>query len=331
MGHHATAMKAISRDRYGSPDVLSLREVPIPAVPEDGVLVKVVAASVNRADLDYLYGTPGIVRIAYGLGRPRVHRVGLDVAGTVEAVGPMVTRLRIGDRVFADLFEHGHGAFAEYVAAPERAFAVIPHGVSFEDAACLPEGGILAVLGMGTRNGVQAGDRVLINGASGSVGPFAVQIAKARGAEVTGTARGSKLDFVRAIGADHALDYTREDFTRQGVRYDRIVDVWATHGVGAIRRALTPDGDYVAIGGSLRLVFWASAVGLGMRALGSRQRIGLPTWQPFEPQARAELTRLAETGVIRPVIDRRFPLAEAAGALRYVDDGHAMGKVVITI
>ena len=324
-------MKAITRDRYGSPDVVRYGEVPKPEVAEDGVLVKVAAASVNRADLDYLYGTPGIVRIAYGLRRPRVHRVGLDVAGTVEAVGPAVSRLRVGDRVFADLFAHGHGAFAEYVTAPERAFATIPHGVSFEDAATLPEGGILAVLGLGTRDGVQTGDRVLINGASGSVGPFAVQIAKARGAEVTGTARGSKLDFVRSIGADQALDYTREDFTRQGIRYDRIVDIWATHGVRAIRRALASDGDYVAIGGSLPLVLGTSAMGLVMRAFGSRQRIGLPAWQPFEPRALAELLRLAETGVVRPVIDRRFPLAEAADALRYVDDGHALGKVVITV
>lgn len=324
-------MRAIVRDRYGGPDVVRLEEVERPSAEGDRVVVRVAAASVNRADLDYLYGTPAGLRVITGLRGPRNHRVGLDVAGTVETVGPAVTTLRPGDRVFADLFDFGHGAFAEYAAAPERAFARIPTGVSFEDAATLPEGGILAVMGTGTREGVQPGQRVLVNGASGSVGPFAIQIAKARGAEVTATTRAEKFDFVRSLGADHALDYRRDDFTRQGIRYDRIIDIWASRGIRDIRRALAPRGDYVAIGGSLRLVFASSAVGLLLRAFRSGQRIGLPAWSAFEPKARAEMLRLVEAGVIRPVIDRRYPLDAAAEALRHVDDGHAQGKVVVTV
>jgi NADPH:quinone reductase-like Zn-dependent oxidoreductase len=180
------------------------------------------------------------------------------------------------------------------------------------------------------RGGVQPGHRVLVNGASGSVGPFAVQIAKAAGAEVTGTARTGKLDFVRSLGADHAIDYTREDWTRQGVRYDRILDVWATKGIGAIRRALTPTGVYAPIGGSLRRVFGNVLLGFVMGPF-SRQRIGLPLWRPFDPEGVAALSAMLEAGTIRPIIDRRYPLAEAADAMRHVDSGQALGKVVITV
>jgi NADPH:quinone reductase-like Zn-dependent oxidoreductase len=323
-------MKAWVRDRYGPPDVLRLEELPTPEVADDGVLVRVVASSVNQADLDYLYGKPWMTRIATGLQRPSSPRVGLDVAGVVDAVGKDVTGLRPGDNVFGDMTEFGHGAFGEYVSAPARAFALIPAGISLEDAATVPQAGILAIQGLNAKGRIRAGDKVLINGASGSVGPFSIQISKSMGAEVTGVARTEKLDFVRSLGADHVIDYTREDFTKLGNRYDRILDMAASRGIGEIRRSLTPTGAYVAIGGKLTLVFGAMLVGLVM-PLAGKQRAGLPLWKPFNPPDVATLSRMLEAGTIKPVIDRRYALAEVPDALRRVDARLAQGKVVITV
>ncbi len=323
-------MKAWVRDRYGPPDVLRLEELPTPAVAADGVLVRVAASSVNQADLDYLLGDPWMTRLATGLRRPTNPRVGLDVAGVVEAVGADVTRFKPGDDVFGDMTEFGQGAFGEYVSAPARAFALIPAGSSLEDAATVPQAGILAIQGLNAKGRIKAGDRVLINGASGSVGPFAIQIAKSMGAEVTGVARTEKLAFVLALGADHVLDYTQQDFTTLGNRYDRILDMAASRGIGQIRRALTPTGAYIAIGGKLSLVFGAMLVGLVM-PLAGKQRAGLPLWKPFNPPDVAALTRMLEAGTIKAVIDRRYPLAEVPDALRRVGDRLAQGKVVITV
>jgi NADPH:quinone reductase-like Zn-dependent oxidoreductase len=323
-------MKAWVRDEYGPPDVLRLAELPTPAVADDGVLVRVVASSVNQADLDYLYGKPWMTRIATGLRRPSNPGVGLDVAGVVEVVGKDVTGLKPGENVFGDMTEFGHGAFGEYVSASARAFAPIPAGTSLEDAATVPQAAILAIQGLNAKGRIKAGDRVLINGASGSVGPFAVQMAKSMGAEVTGVARTEKLDFVRSLGADHVIDYTREDFTKLGNRYDRILDMAASRGIGEIRRSLTPTGAYVAIGGKLTLVFGAMLVGLVM-PLAGKQRAGLPFWKPFNPPDVATLSRMLEAGTIKPVIDRRYALAEVPDALRRVDARLAQGKVVITV
>jgi len=323
-------MKAFIRDRYGSPDILEFTDIDIPVVADDGVLVRVLASSVNQADLDYLYGRPAVARLGTGFRRPTNRGLGLDVAGQVETVGTDVTRFRPGDEVFGDMTEFGYGAFAEYVAAPERAFAPIPSGITPEGAATVPQGAILAIQGLQARRPVRTGDRVLINGASGSVGPWAVQIAKALGAEVTGVASTKKLDFVRSLGADHVVDYTREDFTRLGHRYDRIIDVMATRSVSDIRRALTPRGVYIVIGGSIARLFWIMVAGLVISATGG-QKLRIAYWKPFNPPDVAALAELLEAGKIRPVIDRRYPLAEVRDALRYVEDGHAMGKVVITL
>ena len=255
--------------------------------------------------------------------------VGPDVAGVVEAVGPEVTTYKPGDEVFGDMTEFGHGAYAELVVAPAHAFAPVPAGVSLEDAATTPQAAILAIQGLNAQGGIKAGDKVLINGAAGSVGPFAIQIAKARGAVVTGVASTTKLDFVRSLGADHVLDYTRDDYTELGQRYDRILDMAAFHSIFEIRRALTRTGGYTAIGGSLVNVFGAMIVGVPMRLAG-KQRAGLPLWKPFRAEDVADLSRMLVDGTIKPIIDKRYPLAAVPDALRYADEGHAHGKVVIT-
>ena len=324
-------MKAALRDRYGSPDVVEVQEVDRPVPADDQILVRVHAASVNRADLDGIEPRPGFVRLFMGLRAPREKRVGIDVAGVVEAVGPGATRFRPGDRVFADLFAHGQGAFAEYVCTKEKAFLTIPDGISFEDAATLPHSAILAIQGLRTRGGttVGSGSRVLIDGASGNVGPFAVQIAKVLGAEVTGTCRTEKVEFVRSLGADHVIDYTAVDYTRTGERYDWILDTDSHHSIRACRRALRPKGRYVTLGGQSWPIFAAMLVG-SILSLASDRKSGLMLWwRPFDAGDVATLTRLIAEGKLTPAIDRRFPLGEIVEALRHVDDGHARGKVLV--
>ena len=326
-------MRAAWRDRYGPPEVVSVRDVPRPTPRADEVLVRVHVAAVNRADLDGILPRWAFIRLFFGLRKPRVKTVGLDAAGTVEAVGPDVTRFKPGDRVFGDMFAYGNDAFAEYVCAPEKAFLPIPDGMSLEIAATLPHSAVLALQALRTRSGrtIRPGDRVLIDGASGNVGPFAVQIAKHMGAEVSGTCRTEKLDFVRSLGADHAIDYTTTDYTRQGERYDWIVDVDSHHSVRAAARALKPGGVYVTCGGSatsmLGSVFGGALIG---RATGKKLGL-LLWWKPFKPDDVARLTRLVTDGAIRPAIDSRFPLADVVGALRRVHDGRARGKVLITV
>jgi NADPH:quinone reductase-like Zn-dependent oxidoreductase len=324
-------MKAAVRDRYGTLDVVVVREVDRPRPLDDQVLVRVRAASVNRADLDALGPKPGFVRLFMGVRSPRVHGLGLDAAGEVEAVGPNVTRLKPGDRVFGDMFSFGSGSFAEYVCATERAFLPIPVGMTFEEAATLPHSAVLAVQGLRLRDGrtVKAGDRVLIDGASGNVGPFAVQIAKSVGAEVTGVARTEKLDFVRSLGADHVIDYTTTDYTTTGERYDWIVDTDSHHSVLAIRRALQPGGVYVTLGGTARTIFAAMLLGLAISRTTDKHMGLLIWWKPFNPPDVAKVTELLAAGAVRPVIDRRFPLSRIVEALRWVDEGRARGKVVV--
>jgi NADPH:quinone reductase-like Zn-dependent oxidoreductase len=328
------SMKAVLQDRYGSLDAaVRLGEVDRPTPTDDQVLVRVRAASVNRADLDSLGPRPGFARLFVGLRRPRNPRMGIDVAGVVEAVGPAVTRFRPGDRVFADLFAYGAGTFAEYVCAAEKAFLAIPTGMAFEDAATLPHSGVLAIQGLRLRNGRTArpGDRVLVDGASGNVGPFAVQIAKSLGAEVTGVCSAAKVDFVRSLGADHVIDYSKVDYTKTGERYDWIVDTDSHHPILSIRRALRPNGVYVTLGGTAGPI----VAGLVMGALISRatdQWMGLLIWwKPFKEEDVATLTGLIAAGKVQPRIDRLFPLDDAVEALRWVDEGKAMGKVVITV
>jgi NADPH:quinone reductase-like Zn-dependent oxidoreductase len=326
-------MKAAQRDRYGPPEVVEVRDVETPVPVDDQVLVRVRAASVNRADLDGLYPRWQLTRLFLGLRNPRIHGVGLDVAGIVESVGPNAVRFKPGDDVFADLYGFGQGAFAERVCAREKAFATMPAGISYEDAATLPHSAILAVQALRLRNGrsIQPGAKVMIVGASGNVGPFAVQIAKARGAEVTGVARTEKLDFVRSLGVDHVIDYTQVDYTRTGERFDWIVDVDAHHSVFRWRNALRPGGAYVALGGSGRWLL-ASFVQGPATSLATGRHMGLMLWwKPFNPDDVETLKQLIAAGKLKPVIDRRYALSEVVDALRWVDDGRAKGKVVITM
>jgi NADPH:quinone reductase-like Zn-dependent oxidoreductase len=324
-------MKAAWRDRYGGPEVVELREIEKPKPTCDQVLVRVHAASVNRADLDGLRPRWAFVRLFAGFRRPRVHLLGLDVAGVVEAVGETVTRFKVGDRVFADLFNFGSGAFAEYACAPEKAFALIPDDMSFEIAATLPHSAVLALQALRLRNGRTArqGDRVMVVGASGNVGPFCVQIAKSRGAHVTGVSRADKLDFVRSLGAVEVIDYQTIDYTRTGQRYEWIVDVDAHHPLRRWRSVLTPRGVYVGLGGSggwlLSMLVMQPALKL---ATGKTMGLMLH-WKPFAPDDVEEVTRLVASGAIKPAIDRRFALGQSADALRYVEDGHARGKVLV--
>jgi NADPH:quinone reductase-like Zn-dependent oxidoreductase len=327
-------MKAAVRDRYGSPEVVEVREVDRPSPTDDQVLVRVRAASVNRADLDALGPRPAFARVIIGIRAPRVPRLGLDVAGVVESIGPTVTRFKQGDEVFGDMFSFGSGAFAEYVCAPEKAFQTIPTGMSLEDAATLPHSAILALQGLRLRDGrtPRAGDRVLIAGASGNVGPFAVQVARTIGAEVTGACRSEKVDFVRSLGADHVIDYTKVDYTTAGERYDWIVDTDSHHSIFDVRRALRPNGVYVTLGGTSIPIFQALLVGpIVSRATDKRMGL-LIWWKPFHaaPDDVATLKQLIAAGTLKPFIDRRFPLDQIVDALRYVDDGQAKGKVVIT-
>jgi NADPH:quinone reductase-like Zn-dependent oxidoreductase len=324
-------MRAAARDRYGPPDVVDVREVDRPIPSADQVLVRVHAASVNRADIDGLRPRWAFIRLFLGVRKPRSPQLGIDVAGTVESVGSEVTRFRPGDQVFADLFAFGQGAFAEYVCAPEKAFESMPAGMTFEEAATLPHSAVLAVQGLRLRNGrtIKPGDKVLVDGASGNVGPFAVQIAKARGGEVTAVASTEKLDFVRSLGADHVIDYTKVDYTRTGERYDWIVDTDSHHSVLAVRRALTPGGVYVTLGGStsslLQSLFVAPVV-----SAASGKSIGMMLWwKPFKVEDLATLKELIAAGKLRPAIDRSFPLSQVVDALRTVDEGQAKGKVLV--
>lgn len=326
-------MRAAVRDAYGPPEVVRVETVPMPVPTGDRVLVRVRSASVNRADLDALGPKPGFARPFMGLRAPRGHAVGIDVAGVVESVGPEVTRFAVGDRVFGDLFDFGEatGAFAEYACPSEKQLLPIPDGISFETASTLPHSAVLAVQGLRRRDGSTFGPgaRVLIDGASGNVGPFAVQIAKARGAEVTGVSSGPKLEFVRALGADHVIDYRSVDYTRSGDRYDWILDVDAHHSIGAVRRALRPGGTYVSLGGTGRTIVRSLVVGSLLSMRSDRWSGLLLWWKPFHEPDVAAVLELIAAGRLVPAIDRTYPLEQVVEALRWVDDGHARGKVLI--
>ena len=325
-------MRAAVQERYGPPEVVRVIETERPVPADDEVLVHVQAASVNRADLDGLGPRPGFVRPIIGFRAPRNTRMGIDVAGVVESVGPAATRFKPGDRVFADLFPHGQGAFAEYVVAAEKAFELMPVDLSFQEAAALPHSAVLALQGLRRRGGrtFEPGARVLIVGASGNVGPFAVQIAKSRGAEVTGVCSTGKVDFVRSLGADHVIDYRKVDYLTTGERYDWILDTDSHHPILRVRRALRPNGVYVSLGGSALPILAGMTLG-PLVSLASDKWTGLMLWwKPFDPADVGTLKQLIAAGELQPVIDRTFPLSQIVDALRWVDDGHAAGKVIVT-
>ena len=323
-------MKVIVRCQYGSPDVLQLKDIDKPVVKDDEVLVRVHAAGVNMADVDYLRGQPAVARLITGLRRPRNRGLGLDVAGQVEAVGESVTQFQPGDEVFGDLTEYGFGAFAEYACAPQDAFALKPVSMTFEEAATVPQAAVMALQGLRGTRPIEPGQKVLINGAGGNVGPFAVQIAKSFGAEVTGVDSTGKLDMLRSIGADHVIDYTKEDFTKIGQRYDRILDVAAYRSIFECKRALKANGVYVVVPNSVARMFQAVLLGPLISMAGSR-KMGIQPGRPFDKADVAFLKELIEAGKVAPVIDRRYPLSEVPEALRYQEMGRTQGKIVITV
>jgi NADPH:quinone reductase-like Zn-dependent oxidoreductase len=321
-------MKAIVCSKYGPPDLLAYEEVPKPIARDDEVLVRVHAASVNAFDWRLLRGKPFLVRLAgFGFLKPRNRIPGADIAGRVEAVGGKVTQLQPGDEVFGDISECGCGGFAEYVCAGEEALVLKPANMAFEEAAAVPFAAMTALQGLRDKGRIQPGQKVLINGASGGVGTFAVQLAKSFGAEVTAVCSTRNVDMVRSIGADKVIDYTQEDFTRSGERYDLIFAANGYHPISDYRRALSPGGRYVMAGGSGAQIFEALFLGPLISMIGSK-KMGSFVMKP-DNKDLVFMKELLEGGKAAPVIDRRYPLSEAAEAIRYLEEGHARGKVVL--
>ena len=321
-------MKAAVYSRYGPPDVVQISDVDKPVPNDDEVLIKVRAASVNPADWHFIRGMPYPVRIMSGLRKPKI-RPGMDVAGQVEAVGRNVTQFRLGDEVFGSC----SGALAEYASTSESALGLKPDNATFEQAASVPLAGYTALQGLRDKGHIQPGQRVLINGAAGGVGTFAVQIAKWFGADVTGVCSTRNVEMVRSIGADRVIDYTREDFTKNTQRYDLILDCVGNHSLAECRRVLGPKGTYIIVAGPTGR--WM--IGLLARMLkalvlsrfGSQKLVPLPA-----RRSQADLITLRELikdGKLKPVIDRCYRLSEAAEAIRYLEQGHARGKVVVTL
>ncbi len=323
-------MKASVYTRYGPPDVLELREVEKPTPKDDEVLVQIRAASVNFADASFVRGKPFMVRMmGQGLLKPKHTILGSDMAGRVEAVGKDVVQLKPGDEVFGDISECGWGGFAEFVSVPEDALALKPVNLTFEQAAAVPQAATVALQGLRDEGRIQPGQKVLINGASGGIGTFAVQIAKSFASEVTGVCSARNLDLVSSIGADHVIDYTQEDFTQNGKRYDLILATAGYRSIFDYRRALGPDGRYVMTGGSMAQVFEAILLGPWISKTGSKNMGNLSS-KPSRDDL-VFLKGLLEAGKAVPVIDRSYPLSEVPEALRYYERGHAQGKVVITM
>ncbi len=332
MATHAPAtpgtMNAIVHRRYGSPDVLELTTVEKPAVGDDTVLVRVRAASLNAFDWHVMRGHPYVVRTSAGLRKPTRAIAGVDLAGDVEAVGKNVTEFRPGDAVFG---ERG-GALAEYVCAGVENFVLKPANLTYEQAAAIPMAGFTALQALRDKGHVQAGQRVLVNGAAGGVGTFAVQLAKAFGAEVTAVCRTEHVKLLRSIGADRVIDYTQEDVTKGEVRYDLILDVAANHPVAAFRRLLQPSGTFVVVGapaGNWFAPLRRPLVAAVLSRFGSRRML------PFLAERRKTdlivLKELVEAGKLAPVVDRAYPLRETAAAMRHLEEGHPGGKVVVTV
>ncbi len=319
-------MKAIVHTKYGSPDVLQLKDVEKPVPKDDEVLIKVYAASVNKYDWHFLTADIFLIRLmGGGLLKPKNTRLGADIAGRVEAVGRNVKQFQPNDEVFGMT----EGGFAEYACAPENTLVLKPAHSSFEEAAAIPMAAVTALQGLRDTGQIQPGQKVLINGASGGVGTFAIQIAKLFGAEVTAVCSTRNLEMARSIGADHIIDYTKEDFTWNGQQYDLILAANGYHSLSAYKRALTPKGIYVMAGGSTAQIFQAMLMGSWMSETGGKKMVA--GMAKRNQKDLAFLKELVEAGKVVPVIDRCYPLSEAAEALRYLGEGHARGKVVITM
>ena len=319
-------MKAILHSKYGPPDVLRLHEVEKPAPGENEVLVKVEAASVNYGDKALVKGEPFLIRLmGYGLLKPKYAIPGGDIAGRVEAVGGNVRRFHQGDEVFADIGDCGFGAFAEYVAAPEGALAQKPANVTFEEAAAVPQAAVVALQGLRDKGRIQTGQKVLVNGASGGVGSFAVQIAKAFGAEVTGVCSTRNTDMVRSIGADHVIDYTQQDFTENEGCYDLIFDIVANRSISDYMRALSPKGSYVACAFNPTSLFFGSLV-----SKADGKKASSLSHKPNQSDL-VFMAELLAAGKVVPFVDRVYRLSQVPEAMRYLEEGPHRGKVVVTM
>ncbi len=323
-------MKAVVCTKFGPPDTLNLEEVPKPTPGDDEILIKVHAASVNYSTVAYVTGKPfGVRLIGAGLLKPKIRIPGAEVAGRVEAVGRNIKHFQPGDEVFGDLSMSGRGAYAEYVTAPQSTLVLKPANITFEEAAAIPETALVALQGLRDKGHIQSGQKVLINGASGGIGTFAVQIAKYFGAEVTAICSTRNLEMVSSLGADHVIDYTKEDFAKSGQLYDLILA--ASGGYRSIldyKRALSPRGIYVSTGGSMNQVY-QGILGPLISMTGTKKLTFLML--RLNQEDLVFIKELIETGKIKPVIDRSYPLNEVAEALRYYGEGHARGKVVITL
>jgi NADPH:quinone reductase-like Zn-dependent oxidoreductase len=323
-------MKAIVFTRYGSPDGLELQEVPRPVPKDNELLVRVHASSINSWDWEFLNGTPFVNRLMFGLLRPKTGKqiLGADIAGKVEAVGRHVTRFQPGDEVFGDLWSNW-GGFAEYTCAKETALEPKPANSTFAEAAAVPQAGVLALQGIRKGGQIQPRQKVLINGAGGGVGTFAIQLAKLSGAEVTGVDASHKLNVVRSLGADYVIDYTQEDFTKTGKRYDLIIDCQNFRSMTDNRRALRPGGTYAMVGGSIPRVYQLWFLSLIASLTREDRKLRLVAEGPNK--GLADLKELMETGKLIPLIDRTYQLSEVPDALRYFGEGHHKGKIVITV
>jgi NADPH:quinone reductase-like Zn-dependent oxidoreductase len=318
-------MKAVVRTEYGPPAVVRIEDVPRPVPADEEVLIRVVAASVNGSDKEAVAGRPAYARIG-GLRKPRHPILGSDIAGRVEQVGTKVRELRPGDEVLGEVPGY-HSGFAEYVCAPESSFVRKPGELTFEEAAAIPQAGAIALQGIRIKGQVRPGQRVLINGAGGAMGSFAVQLAKLDGAEVTGVDHGDKADFMRSLGADHVIDYTKEDYTEAGEQYDLVLDSIGHRSVLACARALRPDGTYFVVGGAVRVLLGAVLLGPWIQRTAKKYVRVLVV--PQDRKLLLAITELCAGGKVVPAIDRRYPVGEAREALQYVSEGRQKGKVVI--
>jgi NADPH:quinone reductase-like Zn-dependent oxidoreductase len=322
-------MKTVEFAKYGTLNDLRMIEVEKPTPGDKEVLVKIHATSINSWDWELFNARPFVNRLMFGLFRPKkLKTLGFDIAGRIEAVGSGVKNLKVGDEVYGDLSACGWGGFAEYVAAPEETLAIKPANISFQQAAAVPQAALLSLQSMVDVGHIRPGQKVLINGASGGSGTFAVQIAKQYGAEVTGVCSTAKMDFVRSLGVDHIIDYSKEDFTRNGQQYDLIIDAQAHHSIFDYRRALSPNGVYVMHGGASSRIFQVILLGPLMSLFGSQK---LRVLFHRANKGLDEMNGLLESGKVVPIIDKCFPFSEAVDALRYYGAGHARGKVVISM
>lgn len=323
-------MKAIVYHRYGSPAELKFQEVDKPVPRDNEVLVKVHAASVNAWDWDMLRGEPFLTRVLAGIFKPKYKILGADISGKVEAVGKRIKQFRPGDEVFGDLSADHWGGFAEYVCAKEKALLLKPSNLTHEEAAAVPQAALLAWQGLYYRGKIRQGQKVLINGAGGGVGTFAVQIAKMYGAEVTGVDSTSKLDMLRSIGADHVIDYTKEDYTRQGWQYDLILDTVAYRPIADYKRALCPGGTFVMIGGSTQRVLQVMLFGAFLSKGRENKKIGILIYNN-NPKDLATIKELLESKKIKPIIGKQYALHEVPQAFEYFSKGEVKGKAVVVI